>query len=86
MCELKCIFKRKNTRKEENQFDTIFIHCRSTSEALPVVTLAVFVLALPAEPEDASGFAKKLIRVESVQAELERIPGPERPCLCSDIP
>lgn len=75
-----------NTGTEQNQLNTIFICCRWTSEVLPGVTLAVFVLALPAEPEDASGSAKKLIRVDSVQAELQRIPGPERQCLCSDIP
>lgn len=71
---------------EQNHFATILIPCRCTSEALPGETLAVFVLALPAEPEDASGSAKKLITVESVQAEPERVPGPERRCLCSDIP
>lgn len=54
------------------------MRCRCNSEESPGVTLAVFVLALPAEPEDASASAKKLIGVESVQVELKRVPGPER--------
>lgn len=68
----------KNTQTKQIQFDVIFMRCRCNGEMLLGVTLAVFVLALPAEPEDASGSAKSLIKVESVQVELKRVPGPER--------